>query len=214
MDQQCRSRDVISKIKRIICVPWLICTCMEWLHMCAMTCSCVCLDSFLCVPCPLHMCAITSSFVWYHSFLCLPWLIPMFSMTRSYVWRIQTHSYISARPNQSFMFPYREIDFRKLIYVSFSTNIWDAVPSILFSGIWYSAQNFAVLGLFLNPVVCWISAWQKFVRRKWLELAVYQFSKGISAGLALKYLTWLIGAGGMAYGGVSHVTHMNESWKT
>jgi len=104
---QCRSREVISKIERITCVPWLIFMCMKLLHMCAMTCSCVCLDSFLCVPWPLHMCAITCSDVCDHSFLCLPWLIPMFSMTRSYVWRIHIHSYISAWPNQSFMFPYR-----------------------------------------------------------------------------------------------------------
>jgi len=36
------------------------------------------------------------------------------------------------------------------------------------------------------------------VRRKWFVLAVYQFWKGISAGPALKYFTWFIGAGGNA----------------
>jgi len=36
------------------------------------------------------------------------------------------------------------------------------------------------------------------VRRKWFVLAVYQFRKGISAGPALKYFTWFIGAGGMS----------------
>jgi len=35
------------------------------------------------------------------------------------------------------------------------------------------------------------------VRRKWFVLAVYQFWKGISAGPALKYFTWFIGAGGL-----------------
>jgi len=34
------------------------------------------------------------------------------------------------------------------------------------------------------------------VRWKWFVLAVYQFWKGISAGPALKYFTWFIGAGG------------------
>jgi len=34
------------------------------------------------------------------------------------------------------------------------------------------------------------------VRRKWILLEVYQFRKGISAGPALKYFTWFIGAGG------------------
>ena len=35
------------------------------------------------------------------------------------------------------------------------------------------------------------------VRWKWFVLAVYQFWKGISAGPALKYFTWFIGAGGV-----------------
>jgi len=39
----------------------------------------------------------------------------------------------------------------------------------------------------------------EFVRRKWFVLAVYQFWKGISAGPALKYFTWFIGAGGYVY---------------
>ena len=37
----------------------------------------------------------------------------------------------------------------------------------------------------------------ELVRRKWFVLAVYQFWKGISAGPALKYFTWFIGAGGL-----------------
>jgi len=69
-------------------------------------------------------------------------------------------------------------------------------PEILFSRIWFSAQDYAVQCLLLNPVVLLISTWQKSVRRKWFVLAVYQFWKGISAGPALKYFTWFIGAGG------------------
>jgi len=42
---------------------------------------------------------------------------------------------------------------------------------------------------------------------KWFVLAVYQFRKGISAGPALKYLTWFIGAGG-----VRRATHSAECW--
>ena len=37
------------------------------------------------------------------------------------------------------------------------------------------------------------------VRRKWFVLAVYQFWKGISAGPAIKYFTWFIGAGGILF---------------
>jgi len=37
------------------------------------------------------------------------------------------------------------------------------------------------------------------VRWKWFVWAVYQFWKGISAGPALKYFTWFIGAGGSSH---------------
>jgi len=71
----------------------------------------------------------------------------------------------------------------------------------LFSRIWSSAQDYAVLGLLLNPVVFWISTWQNLsggnVRWKWFVLAVFQFWKGISAVPALQYFTWFIGAGGL-----------------
>jgi len=66
----------------------------------------------------------------------------------------------------------------------------------LFSRIWSSTQDHAVLVLLLSLVGFFISTWQKSVRRKWFVLAVYQFRKGISAGLALQYFTWFIGAGG------------------
>jgi len=40
----------------------------------------------------------------------------------------------------------------KVFYLSFSTNIENPVPRILFSIIWSSAQDYAVLVLFLKPV--------------------------------------------------------------
>ena len=76
-----------------------------------------------------------------------------------------------------------------------------------FSRIWSSAQDYAVLGFLPNPVVFLISAWQKSVRRKWFVLAVYQVWKGISAGPALKYFTWFIGAGGGQFMAHSHEAH-------
>ena len=48
------------------------------------------------------------------------------------------------------------------------------------------------------------------VRRKWFVLAVYQFCKGISAGPALKYFTWFIGAGG--YAPLIQWFDCNKSW--
>jgi len=63
----------------------------------------------------------------------------------------------TVRPNQWFMFPYCYIDFIIFFYLSFSTNIYNPVPWILFSRIWISAQDHAVLGLLLNLVGFFIS---------------------------------------------------------
>ena len=48
----------------------------------------------------------------------------------------------------------------------------------------------------------------------WFVLAVYQFWKGISAGPALKYFTWFIGAGGSHDMWMKHFTFINESSHT
>jgi len=66
----------------------------------------------------------------------------------------------------------------------------------LFSRIWSSAQDYAVMGLLLNPVVFWISTWQNLSGGNDLYWRCTSFWKGISAGPALKYFTWFIGAGG------------------
>jgi len=50
------------------------------------------------------------------------------------------------------------------------------------------------------------------VRWKWIVLAVYQFWKGISAGPALKYFTWFIGAGGGGGDGSSHLNGLYSIW--
>ena len=51
----------------------------------AMTCSCVCLDSFMRVPWILHICAMTPSYVRHESLICVPWLTRMCATTHSYV---------------------------------------------------------------------------------------------------------------------------------
>ena len=55
-----------------------------------------------------------------------------------------------------------------------------------------------------------ISAWQKSVTWKWFVLAVYQFWTGISAGPALKYFTWFIGAGGLTNNKHSQIKKKGE----
>jgi len=54
-------------------------------HVCAMTRSHVCHDSFTCVPWLLHMCAMTPSHVWHDSFTCVTWLVHVCYMAHSRV---------------------------------------------------------------------------------------------------------------------------------
>jgi len=61
-----------------ICVPWLV-------RMCAMTHSYVCQDSFTCMPWLIHLCAMTHSYVCHGSFICVPWLIHLCTMAHSHV---------------------------------------------------------------------------------------------------------------------------------
>ena len=61
-----------------ICVTWLI-------HMCDMTPSCVCNDSFGCVTWLIHMCDMTHSYVRHDQFVCVTWLYTCVA-TDSYVW--------------------------------------------------------------------------------------------------------------------------------
>jgi len=71
---------------------------MPWpIHMCSMTHSYVCHDSFIWVSWLIHMCAMThshvchDSFIWTHSHVChdsfiwVSWLIHMCAMTHSHV---------------------------------------------------------------------------------------------------------------------------------
>jgi len=107
------------------------------------------------------------------------------------------HPYTWAtRPNQSFMFPYRLIDFRKVFYLSFSTNIQNPVLEILFSRIWSSAQDHAVLVLLLNLIGFFIST-----RSIWSGGDVLYHtctsSEGASRrGQPLSIFKWFIGVGG------------------
>jgi len=56
----------------------------------------------------------------------------------------------------------------------------------LFSRIWSSAQDYAVLGLLLNPVMFLISIWQNLSNRNNLYWRCTSLGQGISAGPALK----------------------------
>ena len=62
-----------------LCVPWLI-------SMCVMTHFYVCHDKFVCVPWLISMCAMTHFYVCHDSSVCVPWLICMCAMTHLYMW--------------------------------------------------------------------------------------------------------------------------------
>ena len=110
---------------------------------------------------------------------------------RIYISYIYTYVY-SARPNQWFMFPYWWIDFRKVFYLSFSTNMSNPVPGIFFSRIWSSAEYHVVLVLLLNLVGFFISTQPKWSGGN----VLYHWgtsSEGTSGGgPALDYFWWFI----------------------
>jgi len=112
---------------------------------------------------------------------------------------IYVNMYISARPNQLFMFPYWWVCFTKVFYLSFSTNIYNLFPRILSSRIWFSAQDHAVLVLFLNIVESLISTWPKWSGANILYQACTSSKRANRRGWPLNIFTWFIGAGGYIY---------------
>ena len=70
-------------------VTWLI-------HLCNISHSYVCHDSFICVTWLIHMCDTTHSDLRHDAFICLSWFIHMCDMNHSYVW------------HESFICPYSE----------------------------------------------------------------------------------------------------------
>jgi len=79
-------------------VTWLI-------HMCDMTHSYVWHDSFMCVTWRIHMRDIIHSGMWHDAFIQVIWFIHMCDMTHSYVWhdsydrRIHTHTHCNMLQN-------------------------------------------------------------------------------------------------------------------
>jgi len=57
-----------------------------FIHMCHMTHSYGCHDSFIWVPWLIHMGAMTHSYRCHDSFICVPWLIHIGAMTHSSAW--------------------------------------------------------------------------------------------------------------------------------
>ena len=102
----------------------------------------------------------------------------------------------SARPNQWFMFLYWCVYFTKVLYLSSSTNIQNLVPRILSCRIWSSAQEYAVLVLFLNIVESLISTWPKWSSGNVLYQACTSSKRANRRGWPLNVFTRVIGAGG------------------
>ena len=115
----------------------------KYFHMCVMTRSCVYLDSFLCVPCPLHMCAITSSYVYYDSFL-------LSSMTHSYVFH---DSFI--RVTNTYTFTYIRLTQSK-IYVPIQANRFQKIDLriVQYKYLRCCSKQFVLQNLILRTKFC------------------------------------------------------------
>ena len=83
-----------------------------------------------------------------------------------------------------------------MFYLSFSTDIYNHVPEIFIFHNLILRTRSCVMGFITQSGWVFHFHLTESVRWKWFVLAVYQFRKGISAGPALKYFTWFIGAGG------------------
>jgi len=155
------------------------------------------------VPWLIPLRAMPSAYVCHNLFLCVLSLIPMSSITHSYVFHdsfirvTNTNTVIYIRPTQSIMHvPLQGNRFQKIDLRIVQYNYLRSCSKHFVLQNLILRTKFCGTGIITQPIVFWISAWQKSVKRKWFVLSVYQFWKGVSAGPALKYLTWLIGAGG------------------
>jgi len=79
---------------------------------------------------------------------------------------------------------------------------------ILFSRIWSSAQDHAVLVLLLNLVVFFIFTWPRWSGGNDLYHRCTSFEEASPGAKPLNIFTWFIGAGG--YGDI--ISHMFETW--
>ena len=83
-----------------------------------------------------------------------------------------------------------------MFYLSFSTNIKNHVPEFLFSRIWSSAQDHAVLVSILNLVGFFISIWPRWSVGNVLYHSCTSFEGAVWEGQPLNIFTSFIGAGG------------------
>jgi len=98
-----------------------------------------------------------------------------------------TPCHMSARPNQSCMFPYRWIDFTKAFYLSSSTHIENLVPEILILQNLILRTRSCVAGFITQSGWLFHFHQTTLVWWKWFVPQLYQFRRGISGGPALKY---------------------------
>jgi len=116
----------------------------------------------------------------------------------SHIW-ISHVTRMTARPNQSFMFPYWCVYFTIFFFTDSSVQILSSYR------IWSSAQEYALLGLFLDIVESLVSAWPKWSGVNILYQACTSSERANRWGWPLNIFTWFIGAGRW----VISRTHMN-----
>jgi len=95
-------------------------------------------------------------------------------------------------------FTYRSVQIFKIMFRRF-----------LFSTIWSSAQDHAVLVLLLNLVGFFISTWPRWSGRNVLYHICTSFEEASRGGQPLSIFTWFIGAGGTA---VEELCHTYEAF--
>ena len=92
--------------------------------------------------------------------------------------------------------PLQENRYHKNVYLSFSVYLSFLFRRFLFSRIWTSAQDHAVLVLLLNIVGFFIYTWPRWSGANVLYHSCTTFEEASREGQPLNFFTWFIGAGG------------------
>jgi len=128
----------------------------------------------------------------------------------SHILRVMSHMneshHTSTRPNVWFMVTVWLPDFRKLFYLSFSTNIKNLFRGIKGFKIWSSAKDYAVLDLLFNMVDLLIFTWSIWSGGNVWYQPCTSSQEAYRRGRPLNIFAWFIGTGGLRV-----LSHMNES---
>ena len=101
-----------------------------------------------------------------------------------------------------------------MFYLSFSTNIWNLVPRILFSRILSSAQDYAILVQFLNVVELLIYTWSIWSSENVLYHLGTSSQRANWRGGPWNICTWFIGSETHTFPKIPKILHITRKFSS